>query len=412
MDKATLLGSMASFRLAFWRPPRAHGDVLEDRRVSYLELFYDLVYVVVIAQASHHLALHVSVLGAAQFIVVFCLVWIAWLNGAVYHDLHGRADGRTRAFVFLQMALLALLGVFTENATGADGPEFAVVYSAFLVVLTWLWYSVQRQDDELYRPMTRPYLVGLSVSVAIMVASIVAPAELRTWLWAGLAIGWVVGLFVLNVVLHRDRVAILHASDSIIERFGLLTIIVLGEVVVGVVDGIADSGRTTIAIATGILALGIGFAYWWTYFDFVGGRPVRPGRRAFGLWALGHLPVTMAIAASGAALVGLIGSSENEGTPAAVAWLLAGSVALGLLALVVVMSALEDRSRLGRVYRPLSGALGAAALIALGLGWVRPVPWLFALLLVVELALVWTFAILRWLATVEPTEPIPALHRE
>lgn len=412
MSAQPLLGSVAAFRHAFWRPPRAHGDVIEDRRVSNLELFYDLVYVVVIAQTAHHLAQHVTWAGAAQFVVVFTLVWIAWLNGAIYHDLHGRGDGRTRTFVFLQMALLALLAVFTENATGEDGRAFAVVYCAYLIVLTWLWYSVQRQDDARYRPLSMPYLVGMSVSVVVMAISVFVPEGARTWVWAGLALVWVAGLTFYHVVLNRHRMTVLQATESVIERFGLLTIIVLGEVVAGVVNGMADSGRTTIAIVTGILALGIGFAYWWTYFDFVGGRAVRPGRSPFGVWALGHLPVTMAIAASGAALVSLIEGAEDDRTPSATSWLLTGAVAVGLLALVMVMSSLQDWTRLRHVYRPLSYALGLAALVSLGIGWLRPAPWLLAALVVAVLIVCWNFAILRWLAIADPSEPIPALHRE
>ena len=55
------------FKRWFWRPPRAHGEIIADRQVSVLELFYDLVYVAVLGQAAHHLAEHVSVRGLAEF---------------------------------------------------------------------------------------------------------------------------------------------------------------------------------------------------------------------------------------------------------------------------------------------------------------------------------------------------------
>jgi low temperature requirement protein LtrA len=71
-------GRRGGFKRWFWRPPRPHGEVIADRTVSALELFYDLVYVTVIAQAAHHLAEHVSARGAAEFAVVFALIWIAW----------------------------------------------------------------------------------------------------------------------------------------------------------------------------------------------------------------------------------------------------------------------------------------------------------------------------------------------
>ena len=107
------------FKRWFWRPPRAHGEVIADRQVSVLELFYDLVYVAVIGQAAHHLAEHVTVRGLAEFAVVFALIWIAWINGSLYLELHGREDGRTRSIVFAQMGILVLLAVFTADGTAA-----------------------------------------------------------------------------------------------------------------------------------------------------------------------------------------------------------------------------------------------------------------------------------------------------
>ena len=110
--------TMRRFRQSWWLPPRPHGEVLEDRTVSFLELFYDLVYVVVIAQAAHTLAVDVSWGGVIDFTIVFGLIWIAWINGTLYYELHGREDSRTRFFVFVQMLLLALLAVYTGDAAG------------------------------------------------------------------------------------------------------------------------------------------------------------------------------------------------------------------------------------------------------------------------------------------------------
>ena len=86
-----------------------------------------------------------------------------------------------------------------------------------------------------------------------------------------------------------------------VERFGLFTIIVLGEVVIGVVDGLTAADSDALTIATGLLALVIGFGFWWIYFDVVGRRMPRAEGAAG--WIVGHLPITLAIAASGAAMV-------------------------------------------------------------------------------------------------------------
>ncbi|MGB5565698.1 MAG: low temperature requirement protein A, partial [Acidimicrobiia bacterium] len=299
-------GVVTLFRRYFWKPPRAHGEVIEDRSVSFLELFYDLVYVVVIARAAHTLAEHVSWRGAADFAVVFGLIWIAWLNGTMYHDLHGREDGRTRTFVFVQMALLALLAVFTSEATGADGTPFALTYAAFFLVLTWLWYSVRRQDSEEHSSITGPYLAGMITSIVVIGVSAVLPNDARVVAWAIVVVGSMVGWLLLTRFRIEGTDLGTSPTGSLVERFGLFTIIVLGEVVVGVVEGISDSGRTALSITTGMIGLMIGFAFWWTYFDFVGDRHPRSDGGALTRWMFGHLPATMSIAATGAAMVSLV----------------------------------------------------------------------------------------------------------
>jgi low temperature requirement protein LtrA len=388
--------SAGAFRRHFWQPPRAHGDVIEGREVSFLELFSDLVYVVVISQAAGHLAGDVTWAGVGRFAVVFGLIWLAWINGAVYHDLHGRAEGRTRSYVFLQMGVLALLAVFTGEATAGDGPAFAVVYSAYLFLLGWLWYSVRRQDDQAFRPATTPYIAGVLGSATIVGASALLPDAARLAAWALVIVGWLAGITVLDWRSGATRDTSVNASESMIERFDLFTIIVLGEVVVGVVNGIADAGRTPIAVLTGILGLGIGFAYWWSYFDLVGARRVRSERGALSRWLVGHLPVTLTIAATGGVMVSMVEHASDGHAPAPAAMVLSLSVAVGVLALVLVATSLRDWRDLAPVYRPVSVALAVAALVALLLGWLAPPPWLQILLLTLVLGAVWLYGILKW----------------
>jgi low temperature requirement protein LtrA len=396
------------FRQYFWKPPRAHGEVIEDRSVSFLELFYDLVYVVVIARAAHTLAEHVSWRSAVDFAVVFGLIWIAWLNGTMYHDLHGRQDGRTRTFVFIQMALLALLAVFTSEATGTDGAPFALTYAAFLVVLTWLWYSVRRQDSDEYSGITGPYLAGMIASITVVAASAALPNDARLIVWAIVVAGWIGGGIALQRFQIEGTDLGLAPTDSLIERFGLFTIIVLGEVVVGVVDGISDAERTALSIVTGMMGLMIGFAFWWTYFDFVGDRRPRTDGGRLERWMFGHLPATMSIAMVGAAMVSLVEHAADDRTPAASAWLLSGTVALGLVSMVLIMRTLDDYVRFPTVYGPLTWGLALAAGASILVGALRPAPWLLALLLFAVLSAVWFFAIGLWVRNGDPYAHIPA----
>jgi low temperature requirement protein LtrA len=391
--------TMYRFKHWFWRPPRPHGDTFLDRRVSSIEALYDLVYVAVIGQAAHQLAEHVSARGIVEFAVVFGLIWIGWTNGNVYLELHGRSDGRTRWFVFVQMGILAVLAVFTADAADGDGSAFALTYAAFLVVMTWLWYAVRRRD-RVERPEflvdTGRYMNGMLLSIAVILVSVLLPTEPRLIAWAAVAGGSIV----LWLRLGRSRVGLARAltpTDSLVERFGLFTIIVIGEVVIGVVDGLSAAEHDVTTIATGMIALVLGFGFWWIYFDVVGGRLPKHDGRALAHWVLSHYPVTLSIAAAGAAMVDLIEHAHNTRTPATTAWLLTGAVAVELLALIVTARALADAQRLPTVYRPLGLAMIAAAAACVVVGWARPAPWLLGLLLVVILSALWAFAVRAFL---------------
>jgi low temperature requirement protein LtrA len=394
------------FKRWFWRPPRAHGEIIADRQVSVLELFYDLVYVAVLGRAAHHLAEHASVRGLAEFAVVFALIWIAWINGSLYLELHGREDGRTRSIVFVQMGILVLLAVFTADAADVSGRGFAVVYAIYQVLQTWLWYSVWRQDrrdDSEYQALAGRYVVGIGVSAAVIGASALLAATPRLVVWAGLAVAWIVGIV---LAARRSRVGLgLTPTDSLVERFGLFTIIVLGEVVLGVVAGLSVAERDAKTVITGLLALWLGFGFWWIYFDLVGRRLPRADGAAVSNWVVSHLPITGSITAAGAGMVSLIGHAHDARTPASTSWLLAGAVATGLLALVLTERALVDAERLSVVFSPLRLALFAGGAAALLVGWLRPAPWLLALLLVAVLSAVWFFAVSRFLRAEAWGEP-------
>ena len=123
-----------------------------------------------------------------------------------------------------------------------------------------------------------------------------------------------------------EEEGMLSSSDSLIERFGLFVIIVLGEVVVGVVDGLSNAERDAETIATGVFALIIGFGLWWNYFDLTARRLPRADPGGAPIWLTAHFPLTLSIAVAGAAMVSVIEHATDDRTPDATAWLLAGSV--------------------------------------------------------------------------------------
>lgn len=391
----------------FRTPPRQHGDVEYSREVSFLELFYDLVYVVVIGQAAHHLAEHVSWEGVGDFAIVFGLIWMAWLNGTLWHELHGREDGRSRLYIFTQMGLIALLAVFTGDATGEAGPEFALVYVLLYLLFTWQWYVVHRIDeDPRYRPTTTRYLIGMVLSVAAIAISAVVDEPIRLAIWAVFVVAWVVGGLAL---LTTDRTAGFGegVTASLVERFGLMTIIVLGEVVIGVVNGILDvEDGNAMTIAVGMVGLVIGMGIWWNYFDLLGRRiPRQQGGRLAG-WMFAHLPVTMSIAAAGAAMVSLVEHASDDRTPAGTAWLLGGSVSVVLAGISLATRALPDDEFPDAMARQVTPTLVVATVLILTVAAARLAPLALGVVFAIVLSLTWLWLFMVFLAQGGKLEPL------
>ena len=367
--------------------------MVRDRVVSPVELLYDLAYVAVISQAAHQLAVDLSPRSLLEFAIVFAMIWLAWVNGSLYLELHGRDDGRTRSFVFIQIGLLALLAVFTANAATDDGPQFAIVYAVFLGVSTWLWQSVRGQDTPDFQGITRRYVLAmLGATTAIFVSAFLQP-ELRLAVW-GLTSLLFIGFFAaLGFTREFGRGVV--PTHAMAERFGLFTIIVLGEVIFGVVDGLSHTDRDALTIATGMIALGIGLGFWWVYFDIIGNRVPRHTSRSLVGWILLHLPITLSIAAAGAGMVGLVEHAHDAQTPADTAWLISGAVALAMLSTIAAAWALELFDRLEYVFRRLAVAITVAAAVSLFVGYLAPAPWILGAILGVILTVTWLLAV-RW----------------
>lgn len=388
------------------RPPRPHGEAVEDRVVSSLELFYDLVFVVFVAQVAQALAARPDVVGLGTFIVLFSLVWYTWLNGTLYHDLHGGDDGRSRVYMFVQMSLIALISVYAGHAgdRADDGRSFATVLLVLIAWLTYQWWVVRRQDDPAMAATTTPYFIGLAGIFLFVLASIFAASDaVRVLLWG---LGAVAAIIVPLVALSRRRDRIETAfqiSASMAERFGLFTIIVLGEVMAGVVNGLHGAEHSASTTAVGLLCLGIGFGIWWNYFDFVGLRPPRPGIGVRGLWLITHLPLSMAVAAIGAGMVGLIEQAPRQHSPAGTAWLIGGSVAVLCLCLAVLLRLLPERR--GAQLVPVG--LIVAAVVAVAAAALQPAPWVLTLVLVLALTAVWGESFVRHARLGEPFSTHP-----
>jgi Bacterial low temperature requirement A protein (LtrA) len=180
-------------RRLLWQPPRPHGEQPRERVVGPLELFYDLAVVVLVAQAAHHLAGHLTWRGLGEFAVVFTLVWIAWTNGSLHHELHGRDDARARSTFLLQILLLVAMGAFIPQAGGARGAAFAVAAAVLFAVLAVLWLLAARGDRPEYRRPSRLFVTGTAACAAALAGTALLPASARIPAWGLLDAAYLTG---------------------------------------------------------------------------------------------------------------------------------------------------------------------------------------------------------------------------
>src|SRR4029079_4539590 len=166
-----------------WQPPRPHGEQPRERVVGPLELFYDPATVVLVAPAAHHLAGHLTWRGLGEFAVVFTLVWIAWLNGSLHHELHGRDDARARSTFLLQILVLVAMGAFIPQAGGARGGAFAVAAAVLFALLDILWLLAGPGRRPEYRRSSRPFVAGTAACAVALSATAFLPASARMWAW-------------------------------------------------------------------------------------------------------------------------------------------------------------------------------------------------------------------------------------
>jgi low temperature requirement protein LtrA len=349
--------------------------------------------VVLVGQAAHHLAAHLTWHGLGEFAAVFTLVWIAWLNGTLHHELHSRDDARGRSMFLLQILALVPLGAFIPEAAGTRGTAFAIAAGTLFTLLTALWSLASRGDQPEYRRSSHLFVAMTALSAAVLYASAFLPPGTRVLAWGLTGIAYLAGFTVMIVTATPVQAAALAMTDALIERFGLLIIIVLGETVIGVVDGLAHAPVDMLTLIVALVAVGVGFGAWWTYFDFAGHRPPRPERRTTLLWMLTHLPLTAAIATMGAAMVSLTEHANATRTPTTTAWVLCTSTAAVLATTALLTTSLRARRERPGLYRPLSFICLGAAALCLSLGIVRPPPLLLGLALVALFGIPWVFAV-------------------
>jgi low temperature requirement protein LtrA len=302
------------------------------------------------------------------------------------------------------MLAVAVMAVHAGDVPGTGNNGFALGYAANTLLLVVLWARVGLHDPS-HRPASVPYSIGYLCSAILFATSVAVDTPLTYWMWTlGLGaeiVGYAVAMSRWTPPESQVGDAKIATSPSLIERMGLFVIIVLGEVVVGSVNGMADliplDGDE---IVIGLFGLVVAIGLWWIYFDLISHRT--PISRFTQLWLNLHLPLVMAMAAVGAAVLETVRHAADP-LPDGVRWLLVGSLATAMISGAALTLILETRRAYEPVYIAAERALliGAAAALAVGLTDWGPKT---SLALMVVLLLGTVYAGLRVWADLDPAE--------
>ena len=338
------------------RAPHLNTDM--HRKVSWLELFYDLVYVATVVQLGNKLSEDVSVEGFLGFALLFVPIWWVWIGMTFYANRFACDDLVHHVLVFAQIFIVSALAIHVFDGLGETSAGFALAYAAARAILVILYLRAARYI-EVARPLAIRYAMGFSIAALIWLISAFVPTPLRFVLWGiGLLVDFWTPLSPGSLRLQKQLPPSPHHLP---ERMGLFTIIVFGESFIKVIGGFSGHEIEFQRVIVALLGLVLVGSLWWVYFENVAERSVNWGRGAQ-VWLYTHLPLQLGLVALAVGIYKLV-TLHEEGLPDEYRLLICVTVALALVALCVIelfaVKGAEERQGRPELSLRIAGALAA-----------------------------------------------------
>jgi low temperature requirement protein LtrA len=315
---------------------RAHASEAA-RKVTWLELFFDLIFVAAVAQVAEPLREHYSLSGILRFATLFALIWWAWTGYTVFATRFQSDDGVQRLLTLLQMFVVAAMAANAEDELHSrSSAGFMAAYAVLRLVLVAQYWRARHLPDA--RPLTTRFIVGHGVAAVIWLASAFVGAPERYVLWAA---AFVIDLGTPWLALPHT-VKVPPNPAHLPERFGLFTLILLGEGVVAVMHGMQSQEQwSVLAAAAAFSGMALMFLLWWWYFDVTGAaseRFVRTRAEAmrFHVWSYAHFPLYLGVVVAGVGVQRVVTAAARSPITGGDAVLMIGAAAVVTLAMVVI----------------------------------------------------------------------------
>jgi low temperature requirement protein LtrA len=351
------------------------------RASTPLELLFDLTFVVAFGQAATQFVRllaegHVLAAVGGFAIAMFAVSW-AWVNFSWFASAFDTDDWFFRVTTMVQMIgviILALgLPAMFESLASGNGIDNSVMVAGYVVMriaMVVQWLRAARQD-----PAKRRIAVAYAVNIAV--------AQIG---WVSLLfihVPWIIApAFVLTFVIDSFGPVFAEKKDGgtpwhahhIVERYGLLTIIALGEGVVGTIASVAAviqrQGWSAEAILIVVAGTGLTFSLWWVYFSIPSAQVLEAHRRRAFAWGYLHIPMFAAITATGAGLELSADVVEHHGVITSLGAVLTVAVSVLIFLVSLAGTNLYLLRRLDAIYFVLLGIATLVLIAAVGLALV------------------------------------------
>ncbi|MEZ0539376.1 low temperature requirement protein A [Fibrella arboris] len=348
-----------------------------ERRTTWAELLNDLAYTTIVMQLAMRLNKAFSLEDLLDFLLLYVPVWWLWNGQAHYATRFDNTNDSVHRFLgSAQLIGLIILAASIHKATTELSVVYALAYASVRLILLIdygrAWYYIPQA-----RPYTRVILIGFAISVLIWVGSLGVKPPYRYGLWA------VALLIELTTPLTSGgKLHVQFPPDvrHLPERYGLFTLLVLGQAVSGLSMGLMNSPFTPAAITSTVLGGVVIIGLWWAYFDRLDDDAVRKlaehghktkkaaqsSVRQYTIWLYTHLPLTVALTLSGVGLTHAIKAVNEAALTVEQRWLLVGTVVTYLAAEAVIsLTTLNSGPAHVSFRRGVIGRVGAAGVLVL-----------------------------------------------
>ncbi|HWW90166.1 MAG TPA: low temperature requirement protein A [Solirubrobacteraceae bacterium] len=257
------------------RAPHLRAVMREGERVTSLELFFDLVFVIALTQCTALIALTPTWEGAVKGLLVLGLLWWSWVGYSWLTSVVDPEEGSVRLAMFAAMAALLVADLCVPRAFGGEAVLFVVAYAVVRVAQIALFMLASR-GDLLLRRSVLGLAVGTAVGIGLLIVGALIGGGLQIGIW-GLALALdALGPFLFGAEGWK------LVPGHFAERHGGIIIIALGESVLAIGAG-ASAGLDAGIVAAAVLGMVVAAALWWAYFDVVALVAARRLAKAQGL---------------------------------------------------------------------------------------------------------------------------------